>query len=106
KSDLIVVGEFMPVKVFININGKLEDQSSVYVPFASNGWWNTIYAADMDNDGDTDLVIGNMGLNTQFYASEKEPVSLYYKDFDGNGSVDPILCYYNDGTSYPALSLD
>ncbi len=106
KPDLVIVGEFMPIKVFINNNGKLEDRSSDYIHFPSNGWWNTIYAADMDDDGDTDLVIGNMGLNTQFHASDKEPVTLYYKDFDGNGTIDPILCYYINGTSYPALSHD
>ena len=106
KPDLVVVGEYMPVKIFINNNGKLEDQSEKYIHFASSGWWNTIRAEDMDGDGDLDLIIGNMGLNTQFRASEKEPVSLYYKDFDGNGSIDPIFCYYINGTSYPALSRD
>ncbi|MEO6962919.1 MAG: VCBS repeat-containing protein [Puia sp.] len=106
KPDLVVVGEYMPVTVFINHNGKLSDESAQYIPFESSGWWNTIYAADMDGDGDQDLVIGNMGLNTQFHASSKEPVSLYYKDFDGNGSVDPVFCYYIDGKSYPAISRD
>ncbi|HEY4154980.1 MAG TPA: VCBS repeat-containing protein, partial [Puia sp.] len=106
KPDLVVVGEYMPVKVFINKNGKLSDESASYIPFESSGWWNTVYAADMDGDGDQDLVIGNMGLNTPFHASAKEPVSLYYKDFDGNGSVDPIFCYYIDGVSYPAISRD
>lgn len=106
QPDLVVVGEYMPVTVFINNKGKLTDESAKYIPFESSGWWNTIYAADMDGDGDQDLVIGNMGQNTQFHASEKEPVSLYYKDFDGNGSVDPIFCYYIDGKSYPAISRD
>jgi hypothetical protein len=106
KPDLVVVGEFMPVKVFINHQGKLTDESAAWIPFESSGWWNTIQVADMDGDGDQDLIIGNMGLNTQFHASAKEPVSLYYKDFDGNGSVDPILCYFIDGKSYPAISKD
>ncbi len=106
KPDLIVVGEYMPIKVFINKNGVLQDESASYIHFESSGWWNTIFAADMDGDGDLDLVIGNMGLNTQFHASPQEPVSLYYKDFDGNGSVDPIFCYYINGKSYPAISRD
>lgn len=105
-KDLIIVGEWMPIKVFLNKNGKLVDASSNYIKFASTGWWNRIYADDFDNDGDADLVIGNLGLNAQFKASEKEPLSLYYKDFDGNGSIDPIFCYFLDGVSYPAASRD
>jgi hypothetical protein len=106
KPDLIVVGEWMPVKIFINQNGKLIDESADYIKFPSNGWWNVIYAEDMDGDGDKDLVIGNYGLNTQFHCTAKEPMILYFKDFDNNGSIDPILCYYMGGVSYPAASLD
>jgi enediyne biosynthesis protein E4 len=105
-KDLIIVGEWMPIKVFLNKKGKLVDASSNYIKFASTGWWNRIYADDFDNDGDADLVIGNLGLNAQFKATEKEPLSLYYKDFDGNGSIDPIFCYFLGGVSYPAASRD
>ena len=106
QPDLIVVGEWMPVKVFINTKGILSDASSTYIHFASTGWWNRISAADMDGDGDLDLVIGNCGTNTQFHASDKEPMNMYYKDFDGNGSIDPVFCYYIGGVSYPAVSRD
>ncbi|WP_276361777.1 VCBS repeat-containing protein [Daejeonella sp. H1SJ63] len=105
-EDLIVAGEWMPLKVFINRNGKLKDASSDYIKFASSGWWNRIYADDMDGDGDKDLIIGNLGLNAQFHATEKEPLKIYFKDFDENGSIDPIFCYYIDGVSYPAASRD
>ena len=106
KEDLLIVGEWMPIKVYLNQNGKLKDASSTYIKFGSTGWWNRIYAEDMDNDGDKDLVIGNLGLNAQFKASEKEPLNIYFKDFDENGSIDPIFCYYIDGVSYPAASRD
>jgi len=106
QPDLIVVGEWMPIKVFINQKGKLTDASSQYIHFGSTGWWNRIDAADMDGDGDTDIIIGNCGLNTQFHVNEKEPMTIYYKDFDGNGSIDPVLCYYIDGVSYPVNSRD
>jgi len=105
-NDLIIVGEWMPVKVFINKGGKLTDASADYIKFESRGWWNRIYAEDMDGDGDKDLVIGNCGLNTQFKAKENEPLSLYYKDFDNNGSIDPVFCYFIGGSSYPAASRD
>ncbi|HEV8083274.1 MAG TPA: VCBS repeat-containing protein [Chitinophagaceae bacterium] len=106
QPDLIVVGEWMPIKVFINKKGKLTDESSAYIPFASTGWWNRIYANDMDGDGDLDIIVGNYGLNTQFHVNEKQPMTIYYKDLDGNGTIDPILCYYIDGVSYPYNSRD
>lgn len=106
QPDLIMVGEWMAIKVFINEKGRLTDASPSYIKFASTGWWNKIFAEDFDSDGDKDLIVGNLGLNNQFKASAKEPASIYYKDFDGNGSIDPIFCYYIDGVSYPAASRD
>ncbi len=106
QPDLVIAGEWMPVKVFINNKGALADASSTYIQFPSTGWWNAIVAEDMDGDGDLDLILGNCGTNTQFKASEKEPVTMYYKDFDGNGSIDPVMCYYINGISYPVYSRD
>ena len=106
QKDLVVVGEWMPIKIFINQKGKLTDESSQYIKFPSTGWWNTIAAADIDGDGDSDLIIGNCGLNTQFQASAKEPITMYYKDFGNNGNLHPIMCYYINGISYPMASKD
>ncbi len=106
QPDLIVVGEWMPIKVFINSKGIFSDASASYINFPSAGWWNRISAADMDGDGDLDLVIGNCGMNTQFHVSDKAPMNLYYKDFDNNGSIDPVICYYINGVSYPVASRD
>ena len=106
QQDLIVAGEWMPVKVFINQNGKFTDASAKYIQFASNGWWNKILTADFNHDGYTDIVLGNVGLNTQFKASKREPMTLVYKDFDNNGNIDPLVCYYIQGKSYPMASRD
>lgn len=97
--DLIAVGEFMEVSVFINRGGNFEKAPQNH---ALNGWWNTIKAIDIDNDGDTDLVIGNHGLNSRFRASEDHPVLLYYSDFDQNGSSEAVLCnVHENGNEYP-----
>lgn len=106
KNDLIVVGEWMPISVFVNMNGKLENKSKDYFDQVYSGWWNKLATGDFNNDGRQDLVIGNMGLNTQCKATDKEPAEMYYKDFDDNGSVDPILCYYIEGKSYPYVTRD
>jgi hypothetical protein len=106
KNDLIVVGEWVPVTVFINENGKLADRTRDYFSKSYSGWWNKIVTGDFNRDGKTDLVIGNTGLNTQCKASDAEPAEMYYKDFDNNGSVDPILCSYIQGASYPYITRD
>lgn len=106
KADLIVVGEWMPITVFINIAGKLENKTSSYFDKEYSGWWNKLLVADLNGDGIQDLVIGNMGLNTQCKASDAEPAEMFYKDFDNNGSVDPILCLYIQHKSYPYVTRD
>ncbi|MEP7320123.1 MAG: VCBS repeat-containing protein, partial [Panacibacter sp.] len=106
KPDLILVGEWMPVTVFINSNGKYEDKTSNYFATSYSGWWNKILLTDLNGDGKPDLVIGNMGLNTQCKATDKEPAEMYYKDFDDNGSVDPILCFYIQHKTFPYVTRD
>ena len=104
--DLIVVGEWMPIKIFINNKGKLVDKTTEYGLNNTGGLWTKICAADFDKDGDIDFVIGNLAPNTQFKASVKEPMTLYVNDFDDNGTIDPVICYYIQGKSYPMASKD
>ena len=104
QMELIVCGEWMPVRAFRFEDGKMKEASL----FAESltGWWNRLTAADLDGDGDLDLVAGNWGNNSQIHASEKEPVELVYGDFDENGFIDPILCYYIQGNSWPMPTRD
>jgi hypothetical protein len=106
KKDLVVCGEWSKFKMFMNKDGKLSDASDKYFPDSLNGWWNRMKFADMDGDGDMDLIAGNWGLNSPIKVSKSEPATLYYGDFDNNGSVDPLICYYIQGKSYPMASRD
>jgi enediyne biosynthesis protein E4 len=105
-NDLVVVGEWMPLKVLINEKGKLKDQSSDYVPPSTEGFWNCIRASDFDGDGDLDFVAGNIGTNHQMKSANDKPVSLYYSDYDNNGSIDPIIDYFVKDASYPYPTRD
>lgn len=103
--DLIITGEWMPIMIFENQEGKLVERDYPGLR-NSNGWWTTIFAADVDGDGDTDFLVGNAGTNLQFSASVDEPVQLFAGDFNEDGTLDPILCYYIQGKSYPMASRD
>ncbi|MEO8413900.1 MAG: VCBS repeat-containing protein [Ginsengibacter sp.] len=105
-KDLLVVGQFMPITVFENHRGRLTNETKAYGLLDTNGWWTRIHAADFDNDGDTDFVIGNLGDNTQFKAAINEPLTITYDDFNQDGVIDPVLCYYIQHKSYPVATRD
>ncbi|MEM8524330.1 MAG: VCBS repeat-containing protein [Bacteroidota bacterium] len=86
--DLVVVGEWMPITAFENINGKLQ---APHIVNNSSGLWKSIAAGDFDQDGDVDFILGNQGTNTRIQAKESEPLSLYTSDYDNNGSPDPLI---------------
>ncbi|WP_411032120.1 VCBS repeat-containing protein [Spongiimicrobium sp. 3-5] len=104
--DLIAVGEFMPVVFFHNENGKLVYVKDIPDLDKTEGWWNSIAGGDFDNDGDTDYILGNLGLNSKYNASPDEPLCIYAKDYDKDGRIDPVMCYYIDGENYIAHTRD
>ena len=93
KSDLVVVGEFLPVTFFSNKDGKFNLVASSGIEDLS-GWWNSIVGGDFDHDGDFDYVVGNLGTNNGYQVAKDHPLKIYAKDFDKNGSVDAILACY------------
>lgn len=104
--DLVIVGEWMEVGVFLNAEGKRLDRHRRAVSESTAGWWLAIEANDFDHDGDMDLVLGNFGQNNQYHVDASRPAHLLYKDFDGNGSIDPIFQYHFDDTLSFAYSRD
>ncbi|MEM9141523.1 MAG: FG-GAP-like repeat-containing protein, partial [Bacteroidota bacterium] len=98
--DLVLVGEWMPIQVYYNKQGNFVLDKTRNGLATSNGWWNTIRSADFDGDGDSDFVVGNWGLNNPFKASTEEPLSLYAKDYDGNGTIEPIFTHFVQGKEH------
>jgi hypothetical protein len=96
-NDLLLSLEWGSPTAFINDKGKLTKK----ILSDKKGWWNFLLPYDIDNDGDIDLVAGNLGLNSRLKASEKEPVRLYYNDYDGNGKKEQVLTYYLAGKEIP-----
>ncbi len=105
-KDLIVTGEWMKICVYRNDNGYFQDVTSSAGLDNTSGWWYCIHEYDIDLDGDMDLIGGNLGLNSILRASSTEPVEMYLNDFDNNGTPDQIICYYQEGLSYPVAPLD
>jgi hypothetical protein len=93
-TDLVVAGEWMPVTFFRNDHGKFLNITAQSGIGDQIGWWNSIAGGDFDNDGDIDYIVGNLGKNSFFRASDEYPVSVYAKDFDNNGSTDAILTVF------------
>ena len=107
--DLVIAGEWMPVRFFKNTRHGLQEVTAATGLGEMDGMWRSLAIADIDNDGDEDIVAGNLGLNCNYNVSKDQPMKLFAKDMDGNGSIDPIFFYYirnKDGEKrlYPAIS--
>jgi enediyne biosynthesis protein E4 len=106
RLDLIVVGEWMPVRLFHQENGRFVDRTAEAGLAGTEGWWNSVTVADLNGDGRPDLVLGNLGLNSYLQASPTEPARLYVGDFGHNGTLEQILTFYKHGVSYPLVGRD
>ncbi len=106
RSELVVGGEWMPLQVFKVETGKMVLASNQYGLENTHGFWRSLAAADLDQDGDLDLVAGNLGLNTRYTASLEAPLRLHAKDFDSNGSIDPIMTQMEQGREVPVAMRD
>lgn len=100
--DLILAGEWMPVSTFLNTEGQLSNTTQAAGLEKTVGWWNRMVVSDLDQDGDPDLIGGNLGWNTPYRTSSEQPVSLFIDDIDQDGRKDPVLTYYLAGKQAPA----
>ena len=105
KNELVVVGEWMPVLVFKNLNNKFLNISDSLGLSKTNGLYNEVHCLDINNDGFNDIIIGNYGLNSMFKASVDKPLTLYVNDFDKNGRTEQILGMYYEDNLYPIVQL-
>lgn len=103
-DELILIGEAMPITVFDKNGNQWENTSERFFEAPLIGFWSHIQFADWDQDGKGELIVGNLGKNTQLRASSELPMELLYKDFDGNGSMDAVFGYPIQGEIYPLVS--
>jgi hypothetical protein len=101
-EDLILVGEWMSIRIFLNNNSKLIDATESFQLDKTSGLWTSLHVVDIDNDGDQDIVAGNIGLNNFF----KPDMRMYINDFDSNGFKEQIICQKKEGKYYPMVTKD
>lgn len=94
KPELIVAADLMPIRIFKNTGNTLTEITAKCNLSSASGFWRSISIADVDNDGDMDIVAGNIGLNNPYHIAADQPAELAIKDFDDNGIVEPVFCYY------------
>ena len=101
KKELIIVGEWMAPRIFsFNRNHFEEVKTNLDNMF---GWWQTVSSADVNGDGKTDLIFGNIGENFYLHPDEKRPARLWINDYDQNNSIEKIMTYTVDGKDMPVF---
>ena len=101
-TDLVIAGEWMPVRFLRNTGGAFREQTNTMPGLEDlSGWWYSLAAVDVDQDGDPDYIAGNLGLNYKYRASAKEPFEVFANDFDENQQLDIVLSYQKKGESLP-----
>ncbi len=106
RTEVVFVGDWLPISVFSFDGNTFKNKNKTFGLENTTGWWRSVQLADMDQDGDLDMLGGNIGLNTRLKTSEKYPITLISNDFDKNGSVDPVLCFYYQDLLYPYAGRD
>jgi enediyne biosynthesis protein E4 len=101
-SDLIVTGEWMPLKIFINNKGVFKSTDVA----ASTGLWQTVCVTDLNNDGVPDILAGNWGHNSKLWERKNGPLKMYVNDFDNNGKTEQVMAYTVNGKEFPFLAKD
>ena len=101
KLDLIITGEWMPIRFFRNTGETFEEITNSLGFEETAGWWYALQKADLDADGDMDYLAGNLGLNYKYKTNKKAPFEVYSNDFDENGTLDIVFSYEKHGAKLP-----
>ncbi|MBN3581829.1 VCBS repeat-containing protein [Algoriphagus aestuarii] len=106
KDELIITSEYDRIRILNFNGGKAIDRSEEFLPGSQSGLWSSLLVKDLDDDGNPELIAGNWGVNSRLQTDEKTPVRIYYEDFDGNGSIDPLMTFSVMGEEFPFFSRD